>query len=51
VALEKVGRSFNFLGVAMHLPFAVNRRLCELPMMPEAVRDADLRGSASSAQR
>jgi cell wall-associated NlpC family hydrolase len=44
VALEKVGRSFNFLGVAMHLPFAVNRRLCELPMMPEAVRDACIRG-------
>jgi hypothetical protein len=44
VALEKVGRDFNFVGVAMHVPFTVNRRLCELPMMPAAVRYACIRG-------
>lgn len=44
VALEKVGRSFNYLGVAAHVPFAINRRLCELPLLPAAVRDACLRG-------
>jgi hypothetical protein len=43
VALEKVGRSFNYVGVAMHLPFAINRRLCELPLLPGVVRDACIR--------
>jgi uncharacterized protein YycO len=44
VALEKVGRSFNYVGVAAHMPFAINRRLCELPLLPAAVRDVCLRG-------
>jgi hypothetical protein len=44
VALEKVGRSFNYVGVAANVPFALNRRLCELPLLPAAVRDVCLRG-------
>jgi hypothetical protein len=44
VALEKVGRNFNYVGVAVHVPFAINRRLCELPLLPAAVRDVCLRG-------
>jgi hypothetical protein len=44
VALEKVGRSFNYVGVALHVPFSINRRLCELPMIPAFVRDACVRG-------
>lgn len=44
VALKKVGRSFNYVGVAAHVPFAINRRLCELPLLPAAVRDVCLRG-------
>ena len=44
VALEKVGRHFNYVGVAVHLPFSINRRLCELPLMPSAVRDLCIRG-------
>lgn len=44
VALEKVGRNFNYVGVAMHVPFTINRRLCELPMMPATARDWCLRG-------
>ncbi len=44
VALEKVGRNFNYVGVAMHVPFALNRRLCELPLLPSALRDACIRG-------
>lgn len=39
VALEKVGRNFNYVGVAMHVPFTINRRLCELPLLPVAARD------------
>lgn len=44
VALQKVGRRFNFVGVAMHIPFTVNRRLCELPLVPAAIRDTCIRG-------
>ncbi|MEX2239402.1 MAG: YiiX/YebB-like N1pC/P60 family cysteine hydrolase [Burkholderiales bacterium] len=44
VALEKVGRSFNYVGVAVHVPFSINRRLCELPLLPAVVRDVCLRG-------
>lgn len=43
-ALEKVGRRFNYVGVALHLPFSINRRLCELPLVPTVVRDACVRG-------
>lgn len=42
VALQKVGRNFNYVGVAMHVPFTLNRRVCEL--MPTAIRDLCLRG-------
>lgn len=44
MALEKVGRNFNYVGVAMHIPFTINRRLCELPVMPSVVRDLCIRG-------
>ncbi|MDH5579795.1 MAG: YiiX/YebB-like N1pC/P60 family cysteine hydrolase [Betaproteobacteria bacterium] len=47
VALEKVGRDFNYVGVAMHVPFAINRRLCELPFLPSVLRDACIRGVGS----
>ncbi|MGH8709549.1 MAG: YiiX/YebB-like N1pC/P60 family cysteine hydrolase [Burkholderiales bacterium] len=43
-ALQKVGGDFNYVGVAMHIPFTVNRRLCELPMLPALARDWCLRG-------
>jgi len=44
VALEKVGRNFNYVGMAMYVPFTINRRLCELPMMPATARNWCLRG-------
>jgi uncharacterized protein YycO len=37
--LQQVGTDFNYLGIALHVPFAVNRKLCELPLMPSALRD------------
>ncbi|MDH3320145.1 MAG: YiiX/YebB-like N1pC/P60 family cysteine hydrolase, partial [Betaproteobacteria bacterium] len=43
VALEKVGRHFNYVGVAVHIPLSINRRLCELPLTPSAVRDVCIR--------
>lgn len=38
IALEGVGRSYNFLGVALQAPFMVTRRACELPLVPGLVR-------------
>jgi hypothetical protein len=43
-AMQKVGRRFNYAGIAFSLPFTFSRRLCELPMMPTAARDACIRG-------
>lgn len=44
VALRKVGRRFNYAGIAFSLPFTFSRRLCELPMMPGVARDLCIRG-------
>jgi hypothetical protein len=43
-ALDKTGLGFNFLGVTLHVPFSIKRRVCELPLMPSTVRDACIRG-------
>lgn len=42
-ALQKSGAGFNYLGVTLHFPFSINRRLCELPLVPSTVRDACIR--------
>jgi hypothetical protein len=41
---ENVGRKYNFAGVMLQAPFSVERRLCELPLTPSAVRDICLQG-------
>lgn len=43
-ALSQVGRPYNHVGVVLHVPFSLQRRVCELPIMPELVRDACIRG-------
>lgn len=43
-ALQQTGTRFNALGVAMHAPFGVIRKVCELPLMPPYWRDACIRG-------
>ena len=43
-ALQKSGTPFNYLGVTLNLPVAIGRRLCELPLVPSALRDACVRG-------
>jgi len=40
---QQVGAQYNYLGVALHVPFAVTRRLCELPLVPSVPRDACIR--------
>lgn len=45
-ALAQVGRPYNHVGVVLQAPFSVERRVCELPLVPELVRDACIRGFA-----
>jgi len=42
-ALQKTGARFSFFGATLHVPFSVTRRVCELPLLPGAVRDRCLR--------
>jgi len=43
----QVGKKYNHLGVLLHAPFSLERKLCELPVLPTRIRDACLRGVAS----
>jgi hypothetical protein len=46
-ALSKVGGSYNHVGVVLMAPFSLERRLCEVPLVPEVVRDFCIRGVAT----
>ena len=46
-ALAQVGTRYNTLGVVLSAPFVVNRRLCEVPLVPGPLRDACVRGFAT----
>lgn len=37
------GAGFNFLGISLHVPFSIARRLCELPLVTAPIRDACIR--------
>jgi hypothetical protein len=41
---KHMGQKYNYLGVMLQAPFAVERRLCELPLVPSLVRDICIRG-------
>jgi len=43
----QVGHQYNYLGVVLQAPFAIERRACEIPGVPGLVRDACLKGIAS----
>ena len=43
----QLGKKYNFKGIVMFMPFMVSRRLCELPLMQEAVRAKCLTALAS----
>jgi cell wall-associated NlpC family hydrolase len=45
-ALDKVGTRYSHVGVMLHAPFSLQRRLCELPLVPSGVRDFCVRGVA-----
>ena len=40
----QVGTKYNYLGIMLQAPFTIERRLCELPLVPSLVRDICLRG-------
>jgi uncharacterized protein YycO len=43
-AIKKSGAGFNFLGITLNVPFSISRRVCELPFVSPALRDACIRG-------
>jgi cell wall-associated NlpC family hydrolase len=42
-----LGQKYNFMGVILQAPFAIERRFCELPLIPSLVRDFCIRGVAA----
>jgi uncharacterized protein YycO len=46
-ANANLGNKYNHVGVVLLAPFSLSRRSCELPLVPEAVRDFCLRGIAT----
>jgi len=41
------GKKYNFAGIMLQAPFALERRVCELPLVPSLVRDYCIRGMAA----
>ena len=41
------GEKYNFVGIMLQAPFTLERRLCELPLVPSLVRDFCIRGIAA----
>jgi hypothetical protein len=49
-AMQKIGAGFNFFGVTLQIPYSITRRLCELPLVDTAVRDACIRAMGVFSQ-
>lgn len=43
-SVNKSGAGFSFFGITLQVPFSIARRLCELPLLAAAIRDACIRG-------
>ena len=41
------GEKYNYVGVILQAPFTIERRACELPLIPSLVRDFCIRGIAA----
>lgn len=48
-AEKHVGTKYNTAGIVLQAPFTLQRRFCELPVMPALARDACIRGGAAIA--
>jgi hypothetical protein len=46
-SLAQVGTHYNTLGVMLTAPFVLDRRACELPLLPDAVRNFCMSGLAN----
>ncbi|WP_256354107.1 MULTISPECIES: YaeF family permuted papain-like enzyme [unclassified Variovorax] len=46
-ALSQVGTPYNTVGVMLDAPFVLNRRMCELPLVPSAVSNFCVTGMAT----
>ena len=44
---KHVGQKYNFVGIVLQAPFTLERRVCELPLVPGLVRDFCVRGVAA----
>jgi hypothetical protein len=44
---DQVGKKYNYVGILLQAPFSLERRACELPLIPEIVRDYCIRGVAT----
>ena len=44
---QHLGRKYNYVGVMLQAPFALERQVCELPLVPSLVRDFCIQGVAS----
>ncbi len=41
------GKKYNTAGIVLQAPFTLQRKFCEIPLVPGSVRDACLRGTAA----
>lgn len=46
-ARARVGQKYNYTGILLQAPFVIERRVCELPLIPGALRDFCIRGIAA----
>jgi hypothetical protein len=44
---KHLGQKYNFTGIMLQSPFVIERRVCELPLVPSLVRDFCIRGIAA----
>lgn len=43
---KNLGQKYNYMGIMLQSPFTIERKACELPVMPALIRDFCLRGVA-----
>ncbi len=44
---KHVGQKYNYFGAMLQAPFSIERRVCELPLVPSAIRDFCIQGVAA----
>ena len=41
---ESIGRKYDYVGIMLQAPFSIDRRMCEVPLMPAPLRDFCVQG-------